>query len=622
MTTQGQLESERTKLEEQVGGKTICDVLEQNARQFGDKPALSWQEDGGWRHMTWRGYRDRVAEVTIGLRELGVGRGDFVAIMARNRPEHLIADLGAVHAWATPVSVYNTFSPDQIAYIAGNCRAKVAVLENREFMERWEKARPELPDLTYAVLLEDAEEFADRDWVVSWEELLKRGAASLLHDPSVFDESWRQVKPEDPVTLIYTSGTTGPPKGVVITNYNALWTSASMISVLGFEQGAKHVAYLPLAHVAERAATHWVGMWYGAWTHFCPDLQKVFEVVPEVRPESFVGVPRVWEKLQSGIMTKLAEEPNERKRKIGLGAIDAGVRAAGLEIERKPVPLGLRIRRAVFERLVYAKIRHAIGLDKCEYAISGAAPISVDTLRFFSGIGLPVYDIYGLSETTAPAIINRPGVVRMGTAGKPMPGVEIKIEDDGELLIRGGNVTTAGYYREPEKTAEAFDDDGWLHTGDVATVDEDAFVSIVDRKKELIITAGGKNIAPSNLEGLLKLHPLIGHACVVGDRKPYLSALIVLDAEVALPWAAENGIEASTIAELARDERVITEIQTAVDSANERVSRVEQIKRHSILPTEWTPYSDELTPTLKLKRRVIHDKYAAEIAELYKPARS
>jgi long-chain acyl-CoA synthetase len=609
--------AERAAVDAQVKGMTLGHVLERNVRDHGDNPALSHKQGGAWRTLTWREYRERVAEVTMALVGAGFGPGDFAAIMMHNRPEHLIADLGIVHAGGRPVSFYNTLSPDQIAYVAGHCEAKVAFVENREFMARWEKVRPELPKLELVILLEDADDYAGYDWVMSWDEAVEKGSAELASDRVSFEAGWKRVQPDEPATLIYTSGTTGAPKGVVLTHYNVLWTAASARGMVDeWPYGSKYVSYLPLAHGAERTVSHYLGLWLAGWVHFCPEVTKVFDYVPDVRPYTFLGVPRVWEKLQAGIVAKLAAEPNERKRKIAMGALEAGRRIVELESAGEPVPLGLRLKGALGERLVFSKIRHSVGLDKCEIALSGAAPITVDTLRFFAGIGLPLTEVYGMTEITAPAITNRPGAARIGTVGRPLLGVEIKLLEDGELLMRAGNVSP-GYYKEPEKTAETFDENGWLHSGDIATIDDEGFVSIVDRKKELIITAGGKNVSPSNLEGLLKQHPLISQACVVGDRKPFIGALIVLDAEIAPSWAKDNGIDHRGIEDLAGNERVIAEVQGAVDSANEQVSRVEAIKRFTILPTEWTPDGDELTPTLKLKRRVIHDKYAREIEELY-----
>jgi long-subunit acyl-CoA synthetase (AMP-forming) len=324
----------------------------------------------------------------------------------------------------------------------------------------------------------------------------------------------------------------------------------------------------------------------------------------------------VWEKIQAGVTAKLAEEPNANRRRIALKALDVGRRVARLQREGKPVPITLSAQRALFDRLVYAKIRHGIGLDQCLLAATAAAPISMDTLEFFAGIGVVLHEVYGMTEDTGPATTNRPGRVRLGTVGEALPGVEVALADDGEILVRGG-VVTMGYYRDPERTAETFGADGWLHTGDIGVLDPDGRLRVVDRKKELIITAGGKNVSPANLESLLKVHPLVGQACVVGDGKPFVAALIVVDGEVAPAWARRNGLAFTTVAEFAREPRVVAEVQRAVDDANTHVSQAEAIKRFTILPTEWTVDSEELTPTLKLKRRVVHAKYAQEIESIY-----
>jgi long-chain acyl-CoA synthetase len=613
--------AERAAIDAEAQGKTICDVLARNAEAYPDQPALSWEEGDSWRHLTWKQYREKVAAAAMGLKSLGVGRGDFVAIMTRNRPEHVIADLGVVHAGATPVSLYNTLAPEQIQFIAEHCGAKVAVVEGREFMERWEKVKSELPALEKVVLLTDAEDFSGYDWVVAWDDLMA-GGTKALEAPGgwdAFEASRREVKPEDLATLVYTSGTTGSPKAVMITQRNVMWTANSLDLTLQYPYGLKGISYLPIAHIAERMATHYLGMYKAAHVHFCPDVLRVFEVVPQVRPHAFLGVPRVWEKVQAGVMAKLAAEPNARKRTIALSAIEAARQVARLEAEGKPVPLGLKLKHKLFGKLVYSKIRHGIGLDRSMIRVTAAAPIAPETLHFFAGIGLPLLEVYGMTEDSGPATANPPDRIRQGTVGVAIPGVEVKLADDGEILVRGGNVCP-GYYNDPEKTAETFDADGWLHTGDIGTIGSDGYVRVIDRKKELIITAGGKNISPANLESLLKQHPLIGQACVVGDRKPFVSALVALDAEVAQGWAASNGLAFGTIVDFSREPRVHAEIQKAVDDANQHVSQVEQIKKFTILPTEWTVDSEELTPTLKLKRRVIHEKYAEEIESLYSQA--
>jgi long-chain acyl-CoA synthetase len=617
--------AERAEIDAEVEGKILGDILLRNATEYGDQPVLVSKEDGQWRRQTWGEYRERVAEAAMGLASLGVKHGDFVAIMARNRPEHVVADLGAVHAGATGVSVYNSLAPEQIAYIAEHSGAKVAVVEDREYMERWEKIKSDLPALETVILMEGAEDFAGYDWVLSWDELMRRGAEALAKDRDAFETMWRQVKPEDPATLVYTSGTTGPPKAVMITHYNILWTAASIGRAWSLPVGMRGVSYLPLAHIAERMISHYLGMWFVGFGATSPEIAGVTEAVQEIHPDVFLGVPRVWEKVQAGILAKIAEEPDARKRKIAERAIEVGKETVRLQnkpsltLAERGRLLVLQAQRALFDRLVYSKIRHGAGFDRLQYAVTAAAPISMDTMEFFHGIGIELLEVYGMTEDSGPATTNLPNDYKLGTVGKPLPGVEVTVAEDGEVLVRGGNVVP-GYYKDPEKTAETFDQDGWLHTGDIGVFDDEGWLRIVDRKKELIITAGGKNISPANIEALLKEHPLVGQAAAIGDRRPYVSALIVLDGEVAPGWAQKNGIPFTDLASFAQEPRVHEEIARAVEDANEKVSQVERVKRWTILPSEWTAESDELTPTLKLKRRVIHQKYAGEIEDLYAKA--
>jgi long-chain acyl-CoA synthetase len=611
----------RAELDAQVQGMTLCDLLLRNAREHGEEPALGWKADGRWHHLSWAQYRRRVAEVALGLAALGVGRGDFVALMLRNRPEHVIADLGAVHLGATAVSLYNTLAAEQVGYVAGHCGAKVAVVEDRAFVERWEKVRADLPALRFVVMLADADAFAGYDWVLSWDDLVGRGRQALAAAPDAFEAAWRRVEPDDPATLIYTSGTTGPPKGVVVTHRNALWTAASVArwSAGAEEQpgNARYLSYLPLAHSFERLCGHYNALFGAFHVHFCPEVLQVMRYLPEVRPSTFVAVPRLWEKAYAGINAALAAEPNPRRRKLALRAVETGRQAVRRRLDGRPLPPGLRLRLALLDRLVLARIRRRIGLDACRLAVSGAAPIAPEILEFFLAIGLNMAEGYGLTENTAGAFLTPPQRPRPGTVGPPMPGVEVRLADDGEVLLRGGNVT-AGYHKDPGQTAETFDADGWLHTGDVGELDDEGFLRIVDRKRELIVTAGGKNVSPANLENLLKRHPLVGQACVVGDRRPYVAALVVLDPDAAAAWAGRNGLpEGTGPAGLSRDPRVLAEVQRAVDNANQHVSQAEGIKRFAVLPAEWTVEGDELTPTLKLKRRVVQHKHAAEIDALY-----
>jgi long-chain acyl-CoA synthetase len=613
--SEDRVEAERRQIEQEIKGRTLCDLLAEHAAGHGDAPAMSWKRDGAWQTLSWREYRERVAEVAMGLAGLGVGKGDFVAIMATNRPEHVLADQGAVHAGATPTSFYFTLASEQVQYVAGHCAAKVAVLEDRDMLKRWQDIRDGLPGLRYLVVLDGAQD-GDGPGVLGWDELVGRGRDALAADRAAFEELRGRIGPEDNATLLYTSGTTGPPKGVLLTHHNLLFECTALDRLTGLSPEGSSVSYLPLAHIAERVLSIYGPLTMRTHIWFCPEPTQAVEYVREARPTLFFGVPRVWEKVRAGIQAKLAAEESERKRKIAQRAVETGLEVVRRTQRGEPVPLGLRARHAVLERLVLAKIRQAIGLDRCSFASSAASPLAVDVAEFFAALGLPLVEVYGMTETTGVATGNRPGKVKIGTVGPPLAGVEVRLADDGEVLVRGP-VNTPGYFRQPEATAELIDAEGWLHTGDVGELDGDGYLKIVDRKKELIITSSGKNLSPANIEGLLKEHPLIGQVLVFGDDRPYVVALIVLDHELAPGWAARNGLAGNDLAALAAHEQVLAEVQLAVDAANQRLARIEQVKRFEVLPVEWTAESEELTPTLKLRRRIIHAKYAERIDALY-----
>ena len=606
--------AERAEIEKAISGRTLVDVLTATAAARGDAKALNWRTDDGWQSLSWTQYRERVRDTALGLRSIGLERGDFVAIMARNRPEHLIADLGAIHAGATPVSLYNTLAPEQVAYVVGHCEATVAIVEDEGFLAKFREVRDQLPNLRTIVVLDPIS--GEAEGLVSWDTVLAAGAAEHERDPEVFERIVAEVKPDDLATLIYTSGTTGPPKGAMDSHHQVLWMCESARQWLPTKPGDRHVSYLPFAHAFERFVGHWYGLYIGGETFFCPDPALLFAYAAEARPNDMIGVPRVWEKLHSALNAGIDAEPDEQ-RKAGIqGAIAVGRelvkhRQAGTE---PPAELAAKAEHC---RPVWQALLGKVGLDQCEIAVTGAAPINVEVIEFFQALELPMVEGWGMTETTVGATF-APGLDqhRNGTVGVADYGVEVVLADDGEILVRGGNVTQ-GYYKMPEQTAEAIDADGWLHTGDIGEIDEDGYLRIIDRKKELIITAGGKNISPANLENLLKLHPLVGQACAIGDRRPFVSALIVLDGEVAPIWAKQNGIEYDSLAELAERPEVLEAIQEAVDECNRHVAKVEAVRRFTILPVEWTAESEELTPTLKLKRRVVHSRYGPQIEAMY-----
>ncbi len=602
--------TQRADIDAAVSGKTVCTIFADAARKWGDRPALRWKRDGEWHSLDWKSYRSEVAAVTMALRGLGFGPGQFGLIMARNVPEHVIADLGIVHAGGTAISVYNTLPPEQIAYVANHSGASTAIVEDEAFLAKFLEIRSSTPNLKHLILVRgDAPE-----GVLSWDALVAEGRAAYERDPAAFEASARAVGPEDTVSLIYTSGTTGPPKGVMYSQNNVVWTLESARRVLELNNETL-LSYLPLAHVAERFTSQWGSIYNGHETFLCPDVAELLPYLIEAKPTAFVGVPRVWEKLMAGINAGIAAEPDEMKRQMAQGALAASMQAYRLKRDGQPVPDELA---AVVERAqpLFMLLRSKIGLDRCHLAITSTAPCRPEVHEFWAALGMPLFEVWGMSELTGPATAVPPRDHRAPSVGMPLPGVEARLGEDGELLIRGGNVMV-GYYRDPAKTAEAVDKDGWVHSGDIAQLGPDGHFRIVDRKKELIITSSGKNISPANLEAVAKSSPIIGQAVAIGDSRSYISVLVVLDPQVAPLWGKARGIAASSMAELAEDPATIAEVRRALTMANSHLARVEQFKRFTILPDEWSAESEELTPTMKLKRRVIHTKYKEQIDAMY-----
>jgi len=610
VTVNANVLAERAEIDALVEGKTIIDSFDRNADTYPNEPAIHWKE-GDWQSLTWSEYRKVVHKAAAGLETLGVGDGEFVAIMSGNRPEHVIADFATVHAGATPVTIYSTLAASQIQYIADNCKATVAILEDLDFMKRWEEIRSELPNLRYVVLMSGAENYDTLEWVLSWDDLLARGVRRLEEDPEVVSRSANSITPETLATLIYTSGTTGTPKGVMISQRNVVWTLESLRRATNLEIGPRMVSYLPLAHIAERLATHYLGTYLAGQVWYCPNLANVLEYIQVGRPTLFVGVPRVYEKFHSRLQARFSEAEG-LKAKILDKALDLNAKRVDAELEGKSGPplAGL------LDKIALSKVREGLGMEDVDLAITAAAPISSDLVRFFHTIGVPLYEVYGMSENTGPATATLPGAIKLGSVGKPLPGVEVKTADDGELMMRGG-IVSEGYYKLDEETRDTFDAEGWLHSGDLARIDEDGYVWIVGRKKEIIITAAGKNIAPAKMETLLGNHPLISKACMIGDQRKFLSMIIALDHEEAPAWAEARGLEYTDLASFSELPEVRAEVDKAVEEANQQVARVEQVKRWVVVPDEWTPDSGEVTPSLKLKRRVVLDRYADEIESLY-----
>jgi long-subunit acyl-CoA synthetase (AMP-forming) len=582
--------------------RTVCELFQASARERPEERAL--RDFDGTLELSWREYGEQVRRIAGGLAALGVGRGDAVAMMMSNRVEFALLDCAAMHLGATPFSIYNTFPPDTISHLLANAGARVCVCE-QQFSER-----------LLAALAGSAVEH------VLCVESGVPGTTALEEIPGSppgfeFEQCWQAVQGDDVLTLIYTSGTTGPPKGVELTHANMLAQLRATAAVLPIAAGGRTVSYLPSAHIADR----WLSL-YAAHAHriaitYVADQAQLGAAVAQTRPTIWGGVPRVWEKIRAALEAAIAADPDAARRDAVRAAIAAGTEVVRRQQAGEPIDSALARAHRLADEQVLRRLRERLGLDEVEWLVVGAAPAPPELLEFFAGIGLELLELWGMSELSCVCTTNLPGANRIGTVGPPIPGLELELAEDGELLVRGATVM-AGYRGEPRKTAETIDPEGWLHTGDIGRIDPDGYVSIIDRKKELIINAAGKNMSPANIESQLKeCHPLVGQAMCVGDRRPYNVALLVLDPDAAATWAREHGRAEASVAELAACVELRAELQEAVERANAKLARVEQIKRFHLLDAEWLPGGDELTPTMKLRRKPIAEKYAVQIDALY-----
>jgi long-chain acyl-CoA synthetase len=549
--------------------------------------------------ITWAEYAARVARFAGGLAALGVARGDRVVLMLSNRLEFHVADLAVVAAGATPISIYNSSSAEQIRYLVSHSNAEVAIVEDGDFAERVLAAAADCASLRTVVVLGEPTQ-----GTVEWE----RVAGGEPVDLTAAAES---IDPEAMLTVIYTSGTTGPPKGVMISHANVVAASSFLDYFTGrsSDEGRCLISYLPMAHIAERMVSHYHHIRRGSTVVPLADLNQLLPYLVEVHPDMLFGPPRVWEKLVAGIQAQVAARDEETRARfdeaLQIGRQVQQLRARGEE------PTGELAEAWEFvDAMVFAPIRGMVGLDKCEFAFSGAAPVPAEIIDFLRDIGLPMSEIYGMSENCGGMTWD-PFLVKSGRVGRAYPGIEVITAEDGEVLCRGP-IVFSGYLDDPERTAETLDADGWLHTGDIGEFDADGYLKIVDRKKELIITAGGKNVSPANVEAVLKTVPLVGQAMAIGDARPYLVALLTLD-----PDAVAARFPGRSIAEVAADPDVATEIAQGVAVANSRLSRVEQPRRLAVLSEEWLPDSDFLTPTMKLKRRGVLQHYGDLVEAVY-----
>ncbi len=585
--------------------ETVIEVFEATAMRRGGEPALVAKRDGAWRATSWEEYFRTVLAAAGGMIELGLEPRQGVAILGTNRPEWFVSDLAAIAAAGHPTGIYTTLTPEQIEYVLDHSEAAVAVVENPDALARILPLRERLPRLRAIVLMEGE---SDEAGVLTWSELIGLGSAI---PEAVVRRRIERLSADELCTLIYTSGTTGPPKGVMLSHRNIVFVGRIVVDHLDIHGGDSIISYLPLSHIAEQVVSLHSPIAVGACTWFAESLEKLRENLVEVRPHVFLGVPRVWEKIQAGIAAAEAGAPGLKRRLVrwarakGLAGGYADQRG-----ERRPRFHGLA------ERLVFSKVRRRLGLDRARYCATSAAPISLDTLEFFLSLGIPLLEIYGMTECAGPATMCTPERYRTGRAGFTIPGTEIRIAADGEILMRGPHVFL-GYYKNEEATREALDADGWLHSGDVGALDDEGFLRVTDRKKELLITSGGKNVAPQPIEAKLKAIPSVALAAVVGDRRKYVAALLTLDPE-RLPREAEAaGSPARDPQAASRCAVFRAYLERQVEAVNRTLANFESLKRFAVLPSQFTVEGGELTPTMKLRRRVIEERYAAEIEGLF-----
>ncbi|HEY6179470.1 MAG TPA: long-chain fatty acid--CoA ligase [Kofleriaceae bacterium] len=585
--------------------ETISHRLLQQAASNPSKIAYQVKLDGRWQPTTWKTFADQVRTAARALIALGFPAGGKIAILGFNRPEWVILDHAAMMAGGAAAGIYTTCSPDEVQYIIHHSEAHAVIVEDAGQLAKVAARRDKLPLLRWIVMMRGAEPTGDN--VLSWDDFNRRAEGA---PDSEVDARLAAVQMTDLATLIYTSGTTGPPKGVMLSHANLAWTSQLLIDTGGGRvDGDASLSYLPLSHIAEQMGTIHMPVTAGSTVWFAESIEKLADNLKECRPTVFFGVPRVWEKFHSVLSARLSEVTGGKRRILDWARrVCTAVNAC---VDRgDPIPRLLQIQYGLAQRIVISKLKVALGLDRARVLSSGAAPIAPDVLAFFASIDLPIREIYGQSEDCGPTSYNMPGRTRIGSVGPPLPGLEVKIADDGEILVRGPNVFM-GYYKEPQATAETMKD-GWLCTGDLGALDKDGFLTITGRKKEIIITAGGKNIAPKNIEAALKETPLISEAIVIGDRKKFLSALITIDEDAAKKLAPELAAD-----KLAAAPAIRNAIQKQVDTVNETLARVEQIKKFTVLPRAFSIASGELTPTMKLKRKVISQRYESEINAMY-----
>jgi long-chain acyl-CoA synthetase len=602
------------ELEELKEGHTLPTIFFRKVAECGDRVALRKKEYGIWNNISWREYGDYVKWVCSGLISLGLQKGERVSIISETRPEWLFIDLAIQSAGGITVPIYQTCSAPQVEYILQHSEARFLFVEDEEQLDKYLEIREHLPHLKKVIVvdLKGLRYFRDPA-VLSFKDLLDLGRAHESRGPTCLRDCLRSLKAEGVATIVYTSGTTGPPKGAMMTHRNIILQAKALLHCLGLRETDEVLSYLPLSHIGERIPSLFLPLIVGYTLNFAENMETVPQDLREISPDFFFGVPRIWEKFYSNIALEAKEATWFKRQCYGI-AFKLGKRLSQYKLAHQKAPTILSFCYFGAHWLVFRKLKEMMGLDRARLTICGAAPVSPEILEFFLSLGIPMKITYGITEAAGVVTMHQGDDIKVGTVGRPLPGLEVKVNEDGEILVKGPIFT--GYYKDPELTKDTIVD-GWLHTGDIGTFDEGGHLKITDRKKDILITAGGKNVAPQYIENLLKFSPYIQDAVVIGDGRKYLAALIIIDEETVTHYAQDHRIPFTTYADLSQNAEIYKLISGEVEKVNDKLARVESIKKFKILDKNLDQEDGELTPTLKVKRKFISDRFKELIESMY-----